>query len=449
MKVVVVGAGEVGFQIADRLSKEGHDVTVIERKTEREAELRRKLNALVVCANGASAGVLEQVGAKDADLFIAVTDQDEVNLIACMLAGELKVPVMIARTKNLEYTQSEWQSNAEKMGINLLINPESVVAEDIRNIVQYTAATHAAEFADGRVMFLGYPILEGGELDGISLTELGDLRGMYRIVVTAIVRGDETLVPRGEDRIVAGDTVYFVCKKNELAAIRDYLFGFEKRRTRSIFVLGAGQVGTEVARRLAAQKFKVKVIDRNQEHCERLAQSLDDVMVLCAEGTDVDTLRNEGIEEGDVFIAVTQDSQTNILCSLLAKRCGVKRVIALVNEPQFVSLAPSLGVDVCISPRLATASAILKFVRRGEVLSLDMVEACEAEVMELILPKEGRVLGKKLAKIGFPRGSIIGAIVRGEDILVPTGEDALLAGDRVIVFALPEAVAKVEKFFSR
>jgi trk system potassium uptake protein TrkA len=448
VKVVIVGAGQVGFHIADRLSREGHDVTVIEKSSEKEADLKRKLNVLVARGSGASAELLDQVGIEGSDLFIAVTDQDEVNLIACMLAGEFKVPVMIARIKNPEYTHAEWKTNAEKMGIDLMINPESVVAEDICEVVAHTAATHAAEFADGRVVFLGYPVVADSPLAGITLRELGDLRGIYRLVVTAIARGEETLVPRGDDSIEAGDKLYFICEKGDVPSI-NYLFGFEKRQTKSVFVLGAGRVGSEVSRRLSKQKYRVKVIDRNPEQCEHLAQTLDDVMVLCAEGVDVDTLRNEGIEEGDVYIAATQDAQTNILCSLLAKRYGAKRVIALVNERQYVSLAPSLGVDVCISPRLATASAILKYVRRGEVLSVDMVEACEAEVMELILPSERRVIGKKLSAINFPRGSIIGAVMRGDEILVPSGDDCLLAGDRVIVFALPDAVAKVEKFFSR
>ncbi|MHC4861476.1 MAG: Trk system potassium transport protein TrkA [Planctomycetota bacterium] len=427
MKVVIVGAGQVGFHIADRLSREGHDVTVIEKSSEKEADLKRKLNVLVARGSGASAELLDQVGIEGSDLFIAVTDQDEVNLIACMLAGEFKVPVMIARIKNPEYTHAEWKTNAEKMGIDLMINPESVVAEDICEVVAHTAATHAAEFADGRVVFLGYPVVADSPLAGITLRELGDLRGIYRLVVTAIARGEETLVPRGDDSIEAGDKLYFICEKGDVPSI-NYLFGFEKRQTKSVFVLGAGRVGSEVSRRLSKQKYRVKVIDRNPEQC---------------------TLRNEGIEEGDVYIAATQDAQTNILCSLLAKRYGAKRVIALVNERQYVSLAPSLGVDVCISPRLATASAILKYVRRGEVLSVDMVEACEAEVMELILPSERRVIGKKLSAINFPRGSIIGAVMRGDEILVPSGDDCLLAGDRVIVFALPDAVAKVEKFFSR
>lgn len=447
MKVITVGAGEVGFHIADRLSREGHDVTIIEQDPEKEAELRTKVNALVLRGSGASADVLEEAQIDDADLFIAVTDQDEVNLIACLLANEYRVPKIIARIKSLEYAKSGWRSNAARMGIDLLINPQTVVADEICDIVAYPAATEVAEFAQGKVVFLGYPIGEGSPLDGISLRELGDLRGIYRLVVTAVQREDETLIPRGDDVIKKGDVLYFVCNKRELPAI-NYLFGFEKRKAKTVFILGGGRVGYSVARRLSRLKYRVKVIDHNRDHCEQLAQDFDDVLVLNAEGTDIDTLRNEGIEEADVFIAVTQDEKTNILCSLLAKKNGAKRVIALVNQPTFVSLAPSLGVDVCVSPRLASASAILKHVRRGEILSLAVLEQCDAEVLEMSMPATAGILGKPLHAIQVPRGAIVGAITRGEEVIIPGGEDMLLADDHVIVFALPKAVSEVEEFFS-
>jgi len=447
MKVITVGAGEVGFHIADRLSREGHDVTIIEMDREKESELRSKLNALVIRGSGASVDTLREARVEDADLFIAVTDQDEVNLVSCLLAHEYRVPKMVARIKSLDYAQSEWQANAARMGIDLLINPENVVANEICDVVAYPAATEVAEFADGRVVFLGYPIPADSPLAGISLRELGDVRGIYRLVVTAIKRQDETLIPRGDDVIQKGDIVYFVCRKRELPAV-NYLFGFEKRKTKSVFILGAGRVGSAVARRLSRMKYRIKVIDHNREHCEELARDLDDVLVLNTDGTDLDTLRSEGIEEADVFIAVTQDEKANILVTLLAKKNGAKRGIALVNQPTFVALAPSLGVDVCVSPRLASASAILRFVRRAEVLRMAVVEQCDAEVLEMGLKEGVEILDKPLKDIRVPRGAIVGAITRGEEVIIPGGDDVMKADDHVIVFALPGAVAEVEEFFS-
>lgn len=447
MKVIIVGAGEVGYHIADRLSKEKHDVTVIEKSLEKERLLKTKLNAMVILGSGANVDVLESAGIAQADLFIAVTDLDEVNLVACMLANEYQVPHITARIKSLEYSKPGWQRNAAKLGIDLLINPQNVVADEICNIVAHTAATEAAEFANGRVVFLGYPIGKDSPLAGISLKELGGIRGIYRLVVTAIQRNHETVIPRGADVIERGDTVYFVCNKRDLGAV-NYLFGFEKEETKTIFILGAGRVGAAVASRLAALKYRVKVIDRNPQHCADLAQTLDNVLVLNTEGTDVDTLKSEGIADGDVFIGATQDEQTNILCSLLAKSYGVKRGIALVNQPQFVTLAPDLGIDACISPRMATAAAILKYVRRGEVLSMAMVEQSDSEVLELILPADSDVAHRPLRSIHVPRGAIIGAIVRDDKVIIPSGDDHLEPDDHVIVFTLPEAVGRVEKFFS-
>jgi trk system potassium uptake protein TrkA len=447
MKVVIVGAGEVGYHIADRLSREGQNVALIEKSPDKVRTLASKLNALVVEGIGSSAEVLEEVEIQNADLFIAVTDQDEVNLISCMLANEYGVPKIVSRIRNIEYAGDEWAANAKKLGIDLLINPQMVVARDLVEVISYPAATSVAEFADGRIVFLGYPIWRDNPLAGITLSELGQRCVNCRLVVAALSRKWETIIPRGNDTIMAGDILYFLCRKEELERI-NYIFGFAKRRVENIMILGGGWVGEGVARELKKKKLRVKILDRNLDRCERLAKRLADVIVINAKGTDVDILYEEGIKETDVFVAVTQEDESNILCSLLAKNHGANRAIALVNQPQYVSLAPSIGVDACISPRLSTAGAVLKYVRRGEVLSMAMVEECEAEVIELILPERSRILGKPLKEVQVPRGAIIGALVRAEEVIIPGGEDQLAAGDRAVIFSLPEAVAGVEEFFS-
>ncbi|MCU0725161.1 MAG: Trk system potassium transporter TrkA [Planctomycetes bacterium] len=447
MKVVIVGAGQVGFHIAERLSREGHDVSLIERDPEKATLMASQLNALVVQGTGASAESLDQVRIANTDLFIAVTDQDEVNLISCMLAKGEGVKRVISRIRNVEYAGRDWRDNAKKLGIDLLINPQRVVAEEICEVISYPAAADVAEFANGRVVFLGYKVPPDNPLAGITLRELGDLRGMYRLVVAALSRPNETIVPRGDDKIMPGDIVYFLCRKEDLAAI-NYLFGFEKRQTRTVMVLGGGRIGEAVTRELLARRLRVKVVERSAERCRYLAEHLPEVPVIHAEGTEIEVLKQEGLAETDVFVAVTDGDEQNILCSLLARNHGAKRVIALVSRPEYVSLAPGLGVDACISPRLATAAAILRFVRRGEVLSMAMVEECEAEVMEINLPARSSILGEPLRSVDMPRGSIIGAIVRGDEVIIPGGNDVLEAGDRAVVFTLPEAVTRVEKFFS-
>lgn len=448
MNVVIIGAGEVGFHIADRLSREGHSVTVVESDPARQSLLHEKVNAMVVPGSGASTQVLEQAGVANADLFIAVTDLDEVNLVACILAAEYGVGRKIARVKSGHFSPADGgRFNAAKLGIDLIINPESVVAEEILNVVAYSNATEVAEFADGRVVFLGYPIHTNSPVAGVSMRDLGAMRGIYRFVITAIARGNKTLIPRGDDTIEIGDVIYFVCQKQDLPAVQ-YLFGLKSQETHDVFVLGAGRVGAELARRMAQSGYRVKVIDRNRKHCTDLAQELDRVLVLNTDGTDVATLVAEGIDKADAYLAVTQDDQANILCSLLAKRYGARRAIALVDHHEFVTLAPSLGVDACISPRLATASAILKYVRRGEVTSIAMVEQCDAEVLEFVIPAGSPVAGKRLSELNIPSGANVGAIVRGDRVIIPGGEDVLNDNDHVIMFALPEAVSHVESFIS-
>ena len=448
MRIVIVGAGEVGFHIADRLSREGHAVTLIEKNPQRVAEVTKRLDAMVIAGNGASSESLEAAGIGKAELFIAVAELDEVNLVACMLASEFKVPRIIARIKGLSYGKADWSRNASRLGIDRIIDPERAVADAICKAVSYSAATEVAEFADGRVVFISYRIAEDSPLAGISLKTLASIRGLYRMVITAITRGDTTIIPRGEDVIQPGDVISFVSHKKDLAGVTD-LFGFQEAeaRAQTAFILGGGDVGSEVARRLAASNFRVNVIDRNLQHCEALADRLKNVRALNTSGTDVETLKHEGIDKADVYIAVTQDDQANILCSLLARRHGAKRAIALVGEREYLTLALGLGVDTCVSPRLATASAILKHVRGGGILGVTVVEQSDAEVLEFLIPSDSPLLGKPLRSLPFPRGAIVGAIVRGDKAIIPGGDDSFQAQDHVIIFTLPEATARLERFF--
>ena len=446
MNVIVAGAGEVGTHIAERLSKEGHSVTIIEKNPAKEALLKARLNALVVRGSGASADVLDQAGIEKADLFIAVTDQDEVNLVSCLLAHESGCRRIVGRIRSVEYTTSEWARSAGKLGIDLLVNPQSVVADDVYRIVSYPAASEAAEFAGGRVVFLGYGIAKGSPVAGVPLKVLSGIRGIYRMVLTAIARKNETLIPRGDDVIQEGDVVYFVCKKQDVPSI-NYLFGLEKEPSRRIFVLGGGRIGEALARKLKGFGLAVTLVEPDPALCQRLAEDLEDVKVVNAEGTDLQTLKHEGIADCDVFVAATADEQANILCALLAKSHGAKRAIATVDRHAFVALAPSLGVDACVSPRLSTASAILRHVRPTGIASLATIEQTNADVLELVLPAESRILGKPLKALDVPAGSIVGIIVRGEAVVIPGGEDHFEANDHVVVFALPHAVARVEEFF--
>ncbi|PNU18705.1 Trk system potassium transporter TrkA [Geothermobacter hydrogeniphilus] len=451
MKILIIGTGQVGFFLCERLSLEGHEVTLIDRDGESLKRAEDRLNVLGIEGNGASAEVLEQAGIKETDIFIAVTDLDEVNILACLLAREYQVKTLVARVKSIEFSGRRAVLSKEKLGIDLLINPEDAVAEEIIKIAHRSGTFDVAEFVEGQIQFLGYRITAENPLCNLTLRELGALRGIYRFVVTAISRDGKTIIPRGDDVIQEGDRIFIVVHQNDLPAIQYMLEQKEekKNRRRRAFILGGGHIGLHVAAGLEKLGFDVRLIDRDEKRCEKLSASLRRTLVIHAEGTDVRTLCEEGINDADFFIAVTENDESNILCSLLARQHGVRRTLTLVNQPELLNLAPSLGIDACVSPRLAAASAILKYVRRGDIISLAAIEGSNAEVLELEVKADSQVINTPLRNLHFPAGAIIGAIVHDRTYEIPTGESRLQAGDRVVIFAMPEALAKVETFFAR
>ncbi len=450
MKILIIGAGQVGYFLCDRLSREGHAVTLVDQDGETIERAQDRLNVLGVCGNGASAEILEQAGINNTEIFIAVTNMDEVNILACLLAREYQVGTRVARTKSIEYTGNKAILSKEKLGIDLLINPEDAVAEELFKLACTAQAFDVAEFAEGQIHFQGFRITEDSPICNLTLAELGELRGIYRFVVVAINRGKKTIIPRGDDEIQAGDRIYIFAHQNELPAI-NYMLRSEQEKakaTHRAFILGGSRIGAQIARNMEAHHFNTKLIEKNEERCYKLAEELNKTVVINAEGLDLQTLLDEGLEDADVFVAVTDNDQTNILTCLLAKQHAVKRTLALVSQPELIDLAADLGIDACVSPRMAAASTILKFVRRGEIISLTAVEDSDSEVLEFEIKEDSGLLNIPLSGLHFPRGAIIGAIVRGRNYEIPNGASRLAAGDRVVIFALPDALQKVERFFS-
>ncbi len=449
MKILIIGVGQVGYFLCERLSLEGHEVTLIDSREEQLNRASDRLNVLGILGNGASAEILEQAGIKDTNIFIAVTDSDEVNILACLLAREYQVPTRVARVKSIEYTGQSAVLSKEKLGIDLLINPDDAVAEEIVKIACRTGAFDVAEFVEGQIQFLGYRISEGSPLCDLTLKELGEIRGIYRFVVTAISRLGQTIIPRGDDSIKAGDSIFIIAHQKDLPAIQYMLLQNEvkKKHTPRVFILGGGTIGLHIARELEQMGFNVRLIDQNEKRCEFLCGKLKHTLIINTDGTDIRTLLDEGVDGADMFIAVTENDETNILCSLLAKQHGARRTLTLVNKPELLNLAPTLGIDACVSPRQAAAGTILKYVRRGGVISLAAIEGSNAEVMEIEVKADSQIVNTPLRTLHFPTGAIIGAIVHGETYEIPTGESLLQAGDRVVVFALPGALAKTERFF--
>lgn len=448
MKILIVGAGQVGFFLCERLSQEGHEVTLIDRDETHLRKAQDRLNVMGLPGNGASAEILEQADIKNTDIFIAVTNMDEVNILACLLAREYDVKTRIARVKSIEYRSHGAILSKEKLGIDLLINPDDEVADEMVKISCRSGAFDVAEFVEGKIQFLGYRIDSESPLCGMTLRELGELRGMYHFVVTAISRNDTTIIPRGEDRIEDGDSIFLFAHKKDLPAIQ-YLLQpkVKKKKMPRVFILGGSKIGVRIAVQLEQLHFDVRLVDRDEQRCHKVSAKLKKTMVINAEGTDIHALIEEGINNADVFISVTEKDETNILCALLAKQHGAERTLALINKPELLNLAPSLGIDACVSPRLSAAGAILKYVRRGGVISLATIEGSNSEVLEFEVQQNSEIIGIPLKDIHFPNGAIIGVIVHDLSYEIATGDSILAAGDRVVVFALPDALTKIEKFF--
>ncbi len=448
MRAIVVGAGEVGYHIAKRLDQEGHDVTIIEENAAVKERVEKELDVMTILGNGASPAALEAAGVRKTDLLIAVTDEDEVNLVISLLAKEYGVATTIARARNPEFSKSAFLQSGGRLGIDTLINPNQAVAEEIARLVHTPAAAQVAFFAEGKVQLLGVDVKPGAPALNKRLRDLGSFQAKHPFLVAAISRNDTLHIPHGETVIEPGDHLYLVAHRDDAPPILA-LMGRQEDPARRVLLIGGGRVGLSLAEILEAEEIPVTLMERNAKRCEEIAHRLKKTLVLEGDGTDLQALTEEGVAETDVVVTVSDDEATNILAALLAKkRLKAKKAIALIQRSHLIQLAASLGIDAPISPRLTTASVILRSVRRGQVVSLVEMPEMDAEIMELVALPTTPIVDCPLRDVDMPRGAIVAAISRGEQIIIPKGDSQILPGDRVILFTLPEAISKVEQLFS-
>lgn len=447
MRILVVGAGEVGFHLARRLSEEGQDVVVIEADPERAERVGEELDVIAIEGNGASLPVLDQAGIENTDLVLAVTSKDEVNLIACLAAHELDVRFRVARISNPEYYEGRGILSREQFGVDLMINPEQECAWEAFQLLSAEAATDLAKFFDGRLQMVGLRVQEGALVAGRTLAELDrELRGR-RYTTVAIVRDGVTEIPRGASRIEAGDHLYLLSPAEEMSRIPP-LAGYEGYRLRRVMIAGGSREAVYLARYLHEHDVTCTLLDRDRERCQELAEELPGTLVLHGDATDLELLVMEGVEGVDGFVSFTGQDETNMLSSLLAKHSGARKVVSLIDRVQYVPLVSKVGVDAVVSPRMSTVNAILRYVRRGNVRSVATLKGIDAEAMELVVGPEAPVLGRPFREVDFPRRGVVGAILRDGEVLTPRGEDAVREGDRVIVVTLPEAITDFEDLFA-
>ncbi|MBU2549146.1 MAG: Trk system potassium transporter TrkA, partial [Proteobacteria bacterium] len=428
MKVVVVGAGEVGYHIASRLSLENKDVVVIDRDPERLNRVAETLDVQTLLGSGSSPALLREAGVDSADLFIAVTDSDESNLVACLMTRILSPGTQrIARIRNHEFIEMEELRTNEVLGLSLIINPEVEVVKTIERLLEVPGAVDVIDFADGMVRLIGLKIGPQSRLAGLSMIDLRKIDPDRHILIVAIFRDNKVVIPHGQTTIEANDLVYVVVRPREVAQALNF-FGLESTPARHIFIIGGGQVGTLLARNLDQKGLKVKLVDRSPERCRELGQMLDRVIVLRGDGTDQALLEEENISDADVFIALTNDEEENVLSSLLAQRLGATRTITRVNKFAYIPLVSTIGLDTLVSSRLSAVSAILRSIRRGKVVSAAALKGEDAEAIEFVALKTSDIVGRPLHAIKFPKQALIAAIVRNGEVVIPSGESVIEPG---------------------
>jgi trk system potassium uptake protein len=447
VRILILGAGDVGFHVAQQLAEEGHDVTVVEQDRERVRNIQDSMDALVVEGNGASLTTLEKAGVERADLLLAVTSQDEINLMACLSAAQYRVPKRIARVSKPDYYDHTGILPPERLGVDLMINPERECALETYQLLQSAAATEFAQFEGGLVQVIGLRVKEGAPVAGKRLLEVGRLAPGVRALVVAIARGGSTLIPSGATRVEAGDLVYVLGLPGSLPDMLP-LTGYDRFNLKRVVIAGASREGWFLAKLLEQHRIGCTVIERNRVRAQHLAEELKRSLVLHGDATDLELLEMEGIGESDGFVAYTGSDETNLLSCLLAKNLGNRKVISLVDRYDYIPLVSKVGVDAAVSPRLSAVNAILGHVRRDTVLAVATLKGTIAQGIEFSVTDSFRLAGQKLQEIRFPQGSIIGAIIRGERVIIPRGSDAIRVGDRVIVFVLPEALRQVEALFA-
>ncbi len=450
MKIIILGAGQVGGTLAEHLAEEAFDITLVDSDGVRLAELRDRLDIQTITGWASHPDVLRQAGADDADLLVAVTSSDEVNIVACQVCYSLfRTPVKIARVRAESYLSRGSLFSQEHMPIDVLINPEKVVTDHIRQLLEHPGALQVLDFADGRVQLVAVRAYYGGPLVGQELRFLREHMPDVDTRVAAIFRRGRAIKPGGDTVIEADDEVFFLAASEHINTVMSEMRRVEKPYKR-ITIAGGGNIG----RRLAAaveSKFSVKVLEYDRTRAQVLAEELNESVVLWGDATNRELLLEENIEHTDAFCSVTNDDEVNIMSALLAKRLGVRQVIALISKPAYVDLVQGGDIDIAISPQQATVSELLTHVRRADVTRVHSLRRGAAEAMEAVAHGDSRsskVVGRMISEIDLPNGVSIGAIVRGEEVLIAHDDTLVQTDDHVIMFLADKGqVAAVERLF--
>ncbi|MBN1947376.1 MAG: Trk system potassium transporter TrkA [Bradymonadales bacterium] len=448
MKILIVGAGVVGESLADQLSSEGHQVAVIDQDRRKVQELEDKLDVLAVRGNAGMPSVLKSAGIQNTDMVIAVTDVDEINLVVGMFAARMGVTHRIVRIRNREYTGADSVLPLKDLGIDHVINPEPTIVNALTRMIEIPGAIDFGALAGGQVLLLGFLITADSPAAGRSMAELRKVGEADGFLVLNIHRGEKVIVPKGSDTVEPGDKVHLVVSTETLPFLLPLI-----HRTvdpiKQVIIAGGSRIGVTLAEAIEPKVDRVFLIEPDSEQAEEIAERLERTIVLQGDATDLDLLKEASLERCDLFCAVSDDDQLNMLAALLAKKHSKTRAAVLVHQPEYLAVMQSLGVEIIVNPRLVTVGEILMHVRRGHIHSVTRLADSLAEIIEMEATEGSPALRAKLRDLHFPANALVGAIVREGSLMIPDGNTQIAAGDTVLVYALPDAIPRVEKLFAR
>ena len=445
MNIVIAGDGEVGFHLARLLEAENHDITVIDPEQELLRMLESHADILTIAGDSTSISVLENANISKADLLISVVHDEKVNITTCIIGKKLGAKRTISRINNTEFLTPEHKETFRSLGIDEMVCPERLAAKETVNLLTQSAATEVFAFSEGKLSLYLIKLDKKATILDHSLDEIAKKYPNLQFRAVAIKRGSKTIIPKGKDKFKEGDMAYVISKKEgENQLFR--LGGKQKVHIKNAMIIGGGRIGRKTARELEKQ-INIKLLDIDKERCHKLTDTIRNTLVINGDARDVDLLEEEGIRGMDAFISVTNNSETNVFTCLLAKKFGVPKTIPLIENIDYIDVAQNIGIDTIINKKLITASYIVRFTKSAKVLSSKCLHGVDAEALEFEVEENAPVTKGPIRKLRIPKGAIIGGIIRGDMSYIALGDFQIMAGDKVVVFSLPDSITRVEELF--
>jgi len=433
MKVMVVGAGKLGYKLAEAMNFEDMDVTLVDLNSDKLERISDHLDVLTVQANGIQIGVLRELDVETYDLLVAATNSDEVNTLICTLSKKLNCKKAIARIRNPEFIE-HIDFVKEQFGIDHIINPDLATAIEMERYISKTYNLYSGDFAKGKVSMVDFHLGSQSSFVGKRIMDLECLEGL---LITAISRGGNLIIPNGSTELKVDDVIHVIGKSNNINRLAEILgVPMSNRESKKVMILGGGNIGYYLAQRLENSGINVTIIEANKERCEYLAEKLNHTLIIHGDGTNIDLLQEEDLSSYDTFVGATGFDEQNLLMALVAKQYGINKTIAKISRPNYTHIVDRLDIDVAFNPVNITVSNVLKFIRGGKVVSVSLLLGGEGEVTEIIASENSPIIDKPIAKLGLPKGIIIGAIVHDGEVIIPNGNSIIRKGDRIIVFSL-------------